>query len=527
MSEEMEFLRQEIVRLTAAELDGPGVRAPSPCLTSLAGGMAFTRLRRLGRFWEAADGKPATTLGQATEDLLAGLDGQGRPWTALLLGRTAADGPRSETGVEVWFGAALDRAGLAALLAGPYADLRTDDGGAPDWPWLGGLGHAVRLTGEPCVRPARPPEIRTDRIEKLCRGLVRADWAYVVHAQPIRRTDVLAALNARADEILSVNARCLLRRSALGEQNRPGQQVVELLEAGRQRLVQGRAGGMWLARAWLLTADPAAKLRPRRRLAARIALSPTSSPLPAEPLRCVPCTREAAQDPRAAWLPPRVAAALARPPHESYPGYEIVDVCRFGVEAPAAGAGPAVEVGAVRDRGAPTGGAFRVPLADLTRHVLIAGVTGAGKTNTCLRLLEQLAGRGVPFLIIESAKSEYRSLLASQRVAGLTVFTVGDETTSPLRLNPFEAPPGVLIQTHIDYLKSLFSAAFVLYPPMPYVLEQSLREVYQDRGWDLAHNVNERGPDSPRRFPTLNDLVAKAFVAVDRISERPSGSPWT
>jgi len=86
-----------------------------------------------------------------------------------------------------------------------------------------------------------------------------------------------------------------------------------------------------------------------------------------------------------------------------------------------------------------------------------------------------------------------------------------------LRINPFEVPPGVLVQTHIDFLKSLFSAAFVLYPPMPYVLEQSIQEVYQDRGWDLATNTNFRGSDTPRLFPTLSDLAVKIGVVVDRM----------
>ena len=146
-------------------------------------------------------------------------------------------------------------------------------------------------------------------------------------------------------------------------------------------------------------------------------------------------------------------------------------------------------------------------------------MTGSGKTNTCFGILEQVwdGGRGVPFLVVESAKAEYRNLAHLPGMEGLKVFTIGDETASPLRINPFEVPPGILVQTHIDYLKSLFSAAFVLYPPMPYVLEQGLREVYCDRGWDLARNVNRRGSVSPRRFPTLSDLVAKVRDVVDRM----------
>jgi len=142
-----------------------------------------------------------------------------------------------------------------------------------------------------------------------------------------------------------------------------------------------------------------------------------------------------------------------------------------------------------------------VPLQDFAKHVLISGVTGSGKTNTAFRLLESLwVNERVPFLVIESAKAEYRDLLGLPSFKELIVYTLGDETIAPFRINPFEVPEGILVQTHIDYVKALFSASFVLYPPMPYVLEQSLQEVFEDCGWDLAANTNFRGRDPYRAF---------------------------
>ena len=44
---------------------------------------------------------------------------------------------------------------------------------------------------------------------------------------------------------------------------------------------------------------------------------------------------------------------------------------------------------------------------DLTKHGLIVGVTGAGKTNTCFTILERAVEANIPFMVIESAKSEY------------------------------------------------------------------------------------------------------------------------
>jgi hypothetical protein len=179
----------------------------------------------------------------------------------------------------------------------------------------------------------------------------------------------------------------------------------------------------------------------------------------------------------------------------------------------------------------PTGQTFAIARDDLTKHGLIAGVTGSGKTNTCFGLLERVwaGGSGAPFLVIEPAKAEYRALL--NRLPGPPrVYTLGDERFAPLRLNPFEFPcqdaeARIHVQTHIDYLKSVFNAAFALFPPMPYVLETCLHEVYQDRGWNLTTSAIERRLKARDRgrealfpvFPTLQDLYAKIEPVVDRL----------
>ena len=48
-----------------------------------------------------------------------------------------------------------------------------------------------------------------------------------------------------------------------------------------------------------------------------------------------------------------------------------------------------------------------LPIQDLTKHTLIVGSTGSGKTMTTLFLLRELARTGVPFLVIEPVKTEY------------------------------------------------------------------------------------------------------------------------
>jgi len=163
---------------------------------------------------------------------------------------------------------------------------------------------------------------------------------------------------------------------------------------------------------------------------------------------------------------------------------------------------------------------YAIEKNDFTRHALIIGITGGGKTNTSKSILNTLwnsekAQDKVPFMVIESAKREYWELRNLKGFEELLVFTLGAEasqTSVKYRINPFETNPNISLQTHIDYLLSTFKAAFDLYPPMPYILEKAVYEIYSDRGWDIVENVNRYGLTE---YPTLSDLYNKIDVIVD------------
>ena len=121
---------------------------------------------------------------------------------------------------------------------------------------------------------------------------------------------------------------------------------------------------------------------------------------------------------------------------------------------------------------------FGLSEKDLNKHTFVCGITGSGKTTTVKKILVEAKK---PFLVIESAKKEYRNLAEKT-----TVYTPGKPEINAPKINPFYIMPGVSPQVHIDYLKDLFNASFSFYGPLPYILEKCLHSVYRNKGWDLT-----------------------------------------
>ncbi len=154
------------------------------------------------------------------------------------------------------------------------------------------------------------------------------------------------------------------------------------------------------------------------------------------------------------------------------------------------------------------------PVNNLVRHAFVTGFTGSGKTNTMLTLLDQVwREHQIPFLVIESAKKEYRALLNDPRYQDLLVFTFGDETTSPFRFNPFELLPGIRLEAHLGRLQACFDAALPQFGILPSIIAEALEKVYQDQGWALTDIATE---NEERPFPTMKTM----FRAVIQVSER-------
>lgn len=131
-------------------------------------------------------------------------------------------------------------------------------------------------------------------------------------------------------------------------------------------------------------------------------------------------------------------------------------------------------------------------LKDLAKHMLVVGTPGSGKTTFSVGLLDRLwKEHHIPFLVIEPAKNEYRSLV--QSIPDLQVFTPGKNFISPFVYNPFVPPKNVKLETYKSTLKTAFAAGVSMTTPLDKIFEETINNCYSDFRWLDTYTIDDKG----------------------------------
>jgi hypothetical protein len=179
--------------------------------------------------------------------------------------------------------------------------------------------------------------------------------------------------------------------------------------------------------------------------------------------------------------------------------------------------GPTIHLGAYMHQGQPRGEA-RLPLSALNRHALVVGTPGAGKTTTTLTMLAALwREHAIPFLVIEPAKSEYRSLLGAEGFEALRVVCLGRDDVAPLRINPLLPPAGVRREVQTNSLMAALKASLPLPHPLPELLEHAIERAYERHGWrpETTSSAGLRPPS----LRTVADCFEEVFAEAEYVGE--------
>ena len=175
----------------------------------------------------------------------------------------------------------------------------------------------------------------------------------------------------------------------------------------------------------------------------------------------------------------------------------------------------AVTLGKVRHLWETLPQAIALDLDQLSSHVFVSGSTGAGKSNTLYGMLEQINAAGVPFLVIEPVKGEYRHVFGHRD--DVTVLGTHPAHSRLLRINPFRFPPAIHVLEHVDRLVEIFNVCWPMYAAMPAVLKDAVLRAYEQCGWDLSSSMNRY---DDMLFPTFADLL-------DALDQVIANSAWS
>lgn len=151
------------------------------------------------------------------------------------------------------------------------------------------------------------------------------------------------------------------------------------------------------------------------------------------------------------------------------------------------------------------------PWNRLAQHAFLAGMPGSGKTNTMMYFMAQMHREGIPVLVLEPAKREYRVLAADPAMRDISLFSPGANSMFPLHINPFEFPKGMKLADHINRLLDVFNGTFQLDPPMPMLLTEGIQNCYEKLLW-LPGMVN-RGE---LEYPTMSMLYTEIETLLDK-----------
>lgn len=380
---------------------------------------------------------------------------------------------------------------------------------------LKAMTHWVRLAGLVDVlvsehEPSAAEELRPSLEDSLLR-VWRGPFAWLLIALPVPHPELTRVAQELGDELRQLRSRSSSPDYAVR---------VARLEQRHQELRQAESSGLWSVHLLAGGLDAGSA-------AAVAGLLASSSDLTGLPYVLVPRTHSGAldevldddRDEQSPFLgSSRLVAAVTATPREEVPGLRMTLEPDFDVTPETSGSDTSVVIGVGRvlDRNRRAVEDLGVPAESLNRHSFVCGATGAGKSQTIRHLLEQASAAGIPWLVVEPAKAEYRRMAARLGPGRVVAIRPGDPNTAPLGVNPLEPAAGFPLQTHVDLVRALFLAAFEAEEPFPQVLSAALSRCYEEQGWDLALG-EPRSPGHTPRYPSLGDLQRTADRVVTEI----------
>ena len=208
-------------------------------------------------------------------------------------------------------------------------------------------------------------------------------------------------------------------------------------------------------------------------------------------------------------------------PKKSVAGVPVVECAEFGREVITLSANDGnIPLGKIYHMHKEEAGVVKLDANSLTVHTFITGSTGAGKSTTIYKFLDELSNtfiggsdENVKFMVIEPAKGEYKHALAMNKRFDIKVYGTNPNLTKLLKINPFKFPSDKIhIYEHLDKLTEIFNVCWPMYAAVPAVLKAAMENAYRSAGWNLVKSENKYG----NIFPSFIDVAVEVEKYINK-----------
>jgi len=131
---------------------------------------------------------------------------------------------------------------------------------------------------------------------------------------------------------------------------------------------------------------------------------------------------------------------------------------------------------------------FRMSLKSMLTHIGLFGSSGYGKTNISYCLIQKLSDMGVPVIVFDFSKRNYKDLLATGLKERIDIYTIGRDP-APLKFNPLVPPAGVSMSQWMKEFSAVFDHAYWLMGGGRHIILKALEAVHEQKEAPILHDL--------------------------------------
>ena len=134
---------------------------------------------------------------------------------------------------------------------------------------------------------------------------------------------------------------------------------------------------------------------------------------------------------------------------------------------------------------------------EFLRHIGIFGITGTGKSNVVLKLIDELINKGKKVFVFDW-KKQYRDYLSIRPDADVLIFGVGNKNIPCFQFNPLIPPPGIEPYQFLEHVCQIVAQSYYCGEGVISLLRKAISSLYEKFG------VYDGRTD---RYPTFKDVL--------------------